>query len=354
MSSNSTKAKSVKNLSPVKSLFIESWELLKRVLAPIIIFNVIVIAASAVTIVMMLLGFLLIGFGAGISGLLNQNPLSWGAGAIAMFLIFFAVIAIISSIAQIGSIIIFYEGNPKISVFSVIKKSAKYILPLIGTGLLVFFIVFGGLLLFIIPGIVFSIFLGLAYYSVIIENKGPISALKRSIFLVKGNFSAFFLRILALWGVVFLVTVVISLILTNIAESAGNDGLMVLISLLNLLFQFIATWFSVAYMVTLFKQLQKLSPTGESSLKIISILSVIGWVMGAILIYSVINLVGTLISEYQKGNFQNDLSPEERRELEKIFQEIDGDFNKEDLDKYMQEIEVAPETGTSTPPAETI
>lgn len=332
----------------------ESWELLKKVLAPIIIFNVIVVAASVAAIVMMLLGFLLIGFGAGISGLLTENPLSWGVGAIAMFLIFFAVIAIISSIAQIGSIIIFYDANPKISVFSVIKRSAKYILPLIGTGLLVFFIVFGGLLLFIIPGIVFSIFLGLAYYSVITENKGPISALRRSLHLVKLNFSAFFLRILALWGVVFLVTVVISLILTNIAESTGNDGLMVLISLLNLLFQFIATWFSVAYMVTLFKQLQKLSPTGESSLKIISILSIIGWVMGAILIYYVINLVGTLMSEYQKGNFQDDLSPEERRELEKIFQEIDGDFNKEDLDKYMQEIEVAPETGTSTPPAETI
>jgi len=339
MSSHSTKAKSVKSLPPIKSLFTDSWELLKKVLVPIIIFNVVVVAVSVAAIVMMLVGFLLIGFGAGFSGILNQNPLTWGIGAVAMFLIFFVVIAIISSIAQIGSVIIFYDRNPKISVFEVIKRSAKYILPLIGTGVLVFLIVFGGLMLFVIPGIVFSIFLGLAYYSVIVENKGPISALKRSVYLVKTNFSAFFLRILALWGVVFLVNVIASLILTNIAEATGNDGLMVLISLLNLLLQFAMTWFSVAYMITLFKQLQKIGGSGEASLKLISILSIVGWIIGILFIYSIINIAGTLISEYQKGNLQNELNPEERKELEKIFKEIDGEFDIKDIDKYMDEIE---------------
>lgn len=338
----------VKTLPPIKSLFTESWQLLKKVLAPIIIFNVIAIAASVAAIVMMVVGFLLIGFGAGISGILNENPLTWGFGALAMFVIFFVVIAIISSLAQIGSIIIFLEGNSKVNVVNVIKRSAKYILPLIGAGILTALIVFGGVLLFVIPGIVFSIFLSLAYYSIIDENRGPVAALKRSLFLVKSNFSAFFLRVLALWGLVFLINVVISAMLTSIGEGANNDSAILVISIINLALQFVTTWFSVAYTTTLFKQMQKTAGKGEASLKIISILAVIGWIMAILLGYAVFNAISQFIESQSNGSFQQNLSPEEREELEKLFQEIDSEFNTDDLEKYMQDIEEIPST-TSAP-----
>lgn len=343
---------SVKTLPPIKSLFTESWELLKKVLVPIIIFNVIAIAASVLAIVMMVVGFLLIGFGAGISGILNENPLSWGFGALAVFLIFFIVLAVISSIAQIGSVIIFYEGNPKIRIFDVVKRSTRYILPLIGAGILIFLIVFGGLFLFLIPGIVFSIFLSLAYYAVIVENKGPLAALRRSMYLVKSNFSGFFIRVLALWGVVFLVNVVLSLILSSVAESTGEDTASLVISLINLVLQFLTTWFSVAYTTLLFKQLQKTAGQGEASLKIISVLAVIGWVIAVLLGYVIFNAIGQLIEAQKSGALEQNLTPEEREELEKLFREIDGELNTDDLEQYMEDVEEIP--SSTSAPQETI
>lgn len=336
------KTHSVKTLPPIKSLFTESYDLLKKTLAPFLVFNIIVFLITIGAVIMMGAGLFMLGFGAIISGIFNDNLPTLGASAVVSVVIFIIVIAIISSLAQIGSTIILFEGKSNAKPVDIIKRSAKFIPPLLGTGLLMFFIIMGGVFLFIIPGIIFSIFLTLSYYAVIIENKGPVEALKRSFYLVTTNFSAFFLRILALWGFLFLINVILGAILGSIADSAGNEGVVGIVNLLNLVLQILTSWFSIAYMVTLFKHLKTIHGDGEKSIKIISILSVVGWIIGAFFLYAVINIAGTLISEFNSDEFQEQLTPDEREELEEFFKEIDSEFNIEDLDQY---IDKADETG---------
>lgn len=342
----------VKNLPPIKSLFTDSWKLLKSVIGPFIVFNVIALLATFIAITIMIVGLLLIGVGGiGLTNSMDINPLAWGFGGVIFGIVAFIIIAIISSIAQIGAIIILYDENPKINVFSVIKRSAKYIIPMILAGLVIGFLVLGGIFLFIIPGIIFSLFLTFPYYSIIAENKGPISSLKRSIYLVKNNFTGFFLRALALWGVLFLINFVFSIILGETAESTGNDSLILGASLINIVVQILTSWYSIAYSVVLFKQLKSASGEGESSLKVITILSIVGWIIAIIIGYIIIRAIPTFIELIQENNmqdFENQLTPEDREELEEIFREIDSDFNIEDIDRYMQDSTNSPDIETST------
>lgn len=351
MAKHTTVKHSVKILPPIKLLFTESYALLKKTLAPFLVFNIIVFLITVGAVIMMGAGLFLLGFGAIISGIFNDNLPTLGASAVVSVAIFIIVIAIISSLAQIGSTIILFEGKSNAKPLDIIKRSAKFIPPLLGAGILMFFIVMGGVFLFVIPGIIFSIFLTLSYYAVITENKGPVEALKRSFYLVSTNFSAFFLRILALWGFLILINVILGAILGSIADSAGNEGVIGLVNLVNMAIQILTSWFSIAYMVTLFKHLKTIHENGEKSIKLISILSVVGWIIGALFLYSVINLVGTLISEFNSDEFQEQLTPDEREELERLFQEIDSEFNIEDLDQYIDEADETGKMEVETQPA---
>lgn len=59
--------------------------------------------------------------------------------------------------------------------------------PVIYTSVLVMLIVAGGTLLLIIPGIIFSVWYAFIFYSIILDNKKGIAAMKHSKFLVVGR-----------------------------------------------------------------------------------------------------------------------------------------------------------------------
>lgn len=340
---------SSKTLPSIKSLFKESFHALKKVIAPFIVFNIIVIVTTSIAVTLMVLGFILLGIGAGFSGIFTDSPLSWGLGAVSAVAIIIIVVSVISSVAQIGSIIILNEGSPRMNVFSVIKRSAKFIIPLLLVGFITGFLTLGGFLLFIIPGFIFSLFLTFTLYSVITENKSPISAIRRSVFLVKNNFGAFFLRLLSIWGVVLLINITLSIILGAISQGANNEGLTLAISILNIVIQILTSWFSLAFMITLFKHLKQKSGDRESSLKVFTIIAIVGWVIAIISGYLLVNTVSNFINEYQEGDFREGLTPEESEQFNKLFEEFEDEFNIEDLDKYIEEIDVRELETPSTP-----
>lgn len=72
----------------------------------------------------------------------------------------------------------------------------------IGVNILSGLIVFLGLLFFVIPGIIFSIWLAFVEYALVLENKKVIECLKRSRELVRGNWWSIFWRFLII-GLVF-------------------------------------------------------------------------------------------------------------------------------------------------------
>lgn len=363
MSEKEVKKETVKSLPPIKSLFTDSWELLKKVFGPLLVFNILTFLISLAAVITMGIGFLIAAGGLGILSLSNSdafNPLAWGLGFASIFAVLFVILIIISSLAQIGSIIILYEAKSQVGVFSVLKRSARFIIPLFLLGLVQTFLVFGGFFVFVIPAFIFSIFFALSTILVITEGDSPLKALRRSAFMVKMNFTALFLRILALYGAM-IGYFIIYTILTSIFEDIG--GIVILLSIINFVVQIALSLYVSAYTITLFKQIQKVTPKGEMSLKIFTIIAVIGWIIAGIIGYFALQFIPLIMEEVNKDNLQNieeELTPEEREELENLFKEIDGDFNMEDIDQYLDEdstipdVQVDPAVESSTPPAETI
>jgi hypothetical protein len=77
-----------------------------------------------------------------------------------------------------------YLGQP-ITAIDAIRHGLRRLLPLIGTTILMYIIIFLGLVLLIIPGILFMLWYSMSQYVVVIEELAGMAALKRSKFLVR-------------------------------------------------------------------------------------------------------------------------------------------------------------------------
>ncbi len=90
-----------------------------------------------------------------------------------------------------------YEGTPAESMKQELQKSIPLIWPAILASLLAGLTVFGGALLLIIPGIIFSIWFAFVIYAVAIDTKKPIDAMRASKSLVVGRWFPVFWRFVA-------------------------------------------------------------------------------------------------------------------------------------------------------------
>ena len=101
-----------------------------------------------------------------------------------------------------------------------VKASYSYafsrLLPLIGLALLVGLVVAGGLILLIIPGIIFAVFLSMAVPAFIVERLGVTASMSRSWNLVKGNW----------WHVLLVIVVagIIARVVTSILGAIGGSS----------------------------------------------------------------------------------------------------------------------------------
>lgn len=87
----------------------------------------------------------------------------------------------------------------KIPLWEMIKQSLPFIFPLFWVNLLTGLAVLGGLVLLIIPGIIFAVLFMFITFTLILENKRGFDALKRSSFLVKPYFWPLLLRLLVIF-----------------------------------------------------------------------------------------------------------------------------------------------------------
>lgn len=76
------------------------------------------------------------------------------------------------------------------------KQTAGRVWPMVGVSILSSLIVVGGLILLIIPGIIFSVWYGMSRYIVVTENLSPVESLKRSRVYVDGFFWPVIIRML--------------------------------------------------------------------------------------------------------------------------------------------------------------
>lgn len=187
-------------------------------------------------------------------------------------IIFFFSVFAIDIIFPIASVFILQRNNaPKI--FDLIKSTKPFFWSYFIVALLTFFLVFGGIMLFVIPGILIGFFFSFVLYEVVIENHKGKMALKHSYFMIKNNFWQVFVRLALLEVAIFLVTSV-----TN--RIASRD---LLLGLVQFLFSVFISWYTRAYTFVLYKEVRSRTTFPEGiSINWIWIVATVGWVVGVL------------------------------------------------------------------------
>lgn len=141
------------------------------------------------------------------------NPVS-GVIPLVVLLIAFAAAVFVGVIATAALVLAIKEPGQYQSPVDALKAARTFFFPMIWAGFLSGIVIIGGFLLFIIPGIIFMIWYGFVYYTLILEKKRGWEALKASKAYVVGNWWPVFGRVMALIAVILALTLIIEFFLS--------------------------------------------------------------------------------------------------------------------------------------------
>ncbi|MBP7832876.1 MAG: hypothetical protein KA035_03845 [Candidatus Levybacteria bacterium] len=284
------------NFPSIGTLFGDTWAMFKGSVLNLVIVNVLYIAVCILVFIGAATLLIPLGGLTVFQAIQNQTfkpemliPLFISGGVILIFLgIFFTILGFALTAAQI-----FIAGNykEKHSLGLHIKKSFPKILPLFVVGLITGFITTGGFLLFVIPGIIFTIFFMFASYEVVLNNQGILSSIKRSVKLVSHNFGEVFVRVLLLIGLYIAYSVVKFFIDLPISLISQVDETLLVVPFvwagISYFIEFFIWIYILCYSLTLYKQaaagLESEKGSGKPLLWMF-ISSIIGWILGVLLI----------------------------------------------------------------------
>lgn len=195
-------------------------------------------------------------------------------------LLFFALIILVALInfwiglAVIRTVADAYEEKPILAVKDELMAVRFAILPAIGASLLAGLAVFGGMILFIIPGIIFMVWFAFSTYAIILDKHGAMESLRMSKALVKGRWWEAFSR-MAIPALVFIfaaiilqgiIAIPIGFLLTMIEEGTIAFTLVSsLLTIIMLLFGALLTPLASAVSTILYLELKRTRPPRETS-----------------------------------------------------------------------------------------
>lgn len=296
----------------IDSLFRESWELFKKSVLNLFIFNIIVLLFWVALIAVFVVFLTIIGGATGLFGAFFQqgfekviiNYLPSLLGAVLIFTPVFVIAAIIiSSIQQAGTIIVLNEADKKISFGDIIKRSFRLVIPLFLVNLLMFLVIFGAAFVFILPALLLIFLFTFAAYEVILENKRWAGALKGSMQIVLSNFGDILARILLVFAINIgfgFASMLFGNIFSNVPVmdytfSFGFTLIGILIG-----------WYFSAYYLTLYKQAKSVTDTNKkTSMLWVWIIAIIGWIIAILLATVIISAVTAFM---KSDKFKNSLS----------------------------------------------
>jgi hypothetical protein len=320
-----------KTFPSIESLFSESFETFKKAILKLFLVNVLSVVFSLFIFLIGLIIFVITLIVLGISFSVNSML---GLVLSVPFVIF--VIAVVIITLLIGMIfkaaIIFTVNNPVTPFSEILRKSLKPVLPLFALGIISFLLIAPTVILFIFPAIIVGFFFSLAAYELVLHNKGVLSSLRRSVYVIKTNFWEVFLRALLFAGISViygLISLVITLPLSLL--KVGFIGNLIMI-VPNILFG----WFALCYGITLFKHAEAatLDKTKESKLIGFVILSVISTILAILFFMAVLSIV-------MSPAFQSFIK---EAGTDKVKQELQQEDNQQDLN-----VTPALEEATPTP-----
>lgn len=116
-----------------------------------------------------------------------------------------------------------YCTKDNLGLIASLKCALRKFLPFLAVILLVGLISLVGFGLLVIPGVIVTVWLYLAAYTLIFEERKVIASLLRSRELVLGNFFPVLLRLLAAWGIVVAIGILIALLVPLLGRIAPSD-----------------------------------------------------------------------------------------------------------------------------------
>ncbi len=288
-----------KSMPSIRQLLEESWHLLTQKVLKILLISVYTLIGIVSTyLIAALLGvvifFSLVGGTGDIQNAaasLIGNPAMWTAGGLLLVALIVAV-SIISLMAQAGLVLTLSEKDETASSFSLFKKGWIYVLPLFIVGLIEFVIIFGSVFLFIIPAIIISIFLAFTLYTVVLENKKGMEAIKMSVGIVQQQFGAIVGRFVLYFLLVMAVMIVLA------ALSSISEEVAALAGLVRFIVNFFVNWFGLVFTFQVYKHARAAYDESQPvSLTWMWIVSAVGWVIAGLIITVAVQAVGKINPE---------------------------------------------------------
>jgi len=175
----------------INKLFKDSWEIYKKQFKSLVLITI--------------LTFLPIAIFQTLAGLYQDNFKSENFSAIEFGLIALTVLAIF--ITWIGKGALIKNINDNKGIVESLNYGWHNLASIVWVDILTSIIIIIGFILFIIPGILFSIWYAFALMVLILENKKGMQALKQSRELTRGKWQGIFVRIIILYFIIIVINI---------------------------------------------------------------------------------------------------------------------------------------------------
>lgn len=262
-----------KSYSSISDLLNSSWNLVRLSWKKLLVLSLIVWG--------IFFALILLGAGTAVGVFmtsLGDGEVASGAIGIALGLVVLAVIAVLAvgSVYSTSLLLALDEADTNPSIRSLISRAIKLLIPVFITSLIVFFLVYGGFGLLIIPGIIIALLTSFSLYEIIFFNNRPIAAITNSVRIVSQNFGELFKRLLVIIGIsvgLFIINVILSAILGD--NNAGQSVLSLVWSVIQMVF----SWFVIAYYLKTYREARANTDLSTKiSLLWMWIVAIVGWI----------------------------------------------------------------------------
>ncbi len=309
-------------LPPISQLFRESWQVFTQSARSLFFISILVF----------LLYFLFTVIAGALFFLLGGNP---------FVLIITIILASVSLLYYVVVSTLVVNNPGKIALKEVLKKALNFIIPLFLVNLISSVLIFGAFFVLFLPGLLVSFFLNFAYFEVIFHNKKLLGAIKSSVTIISTNFWSILPRFIIMLLLNIPLSVVQNILLRNV-----DAGWQIIVNIITLLISIPLGWYMLTYQITLYKHAREgLENKPEKNILWMWIVSIIGWLMFAGLIFASWKFMPYLVKNFQKSKLPSSKEVSIQNPLGLMSPQAKIHFDRSE--KLMQQMRVLQTSGKS-------
>jgi len=215
------------------------------------------------------------------------------AGVVLLAIVVIVVAVLISFWSNAALVLALRDRREQRHFGELFRNARALVVPLFTTSLLSFVFVLGGIVFFLIPGIILAVLLTFAVYAVVYDNAHNTAALLKSRELVVGRWWKIFWYLVIIAVVVGVIQYLVGVLFDAVGTSGEEASLVA--SILNFCFKLVLVPFVTIYSLLLYEHVRFLPPkpakrSSEAAKRWMVAVSGAGYII--MLIFSLLNLVG--------------------------------------------------------------